>query len=337
MQRITRFCRLLKTETMLIHWSLRFTRISHGNSESLNTNNTTLLTMTDILHRVIADSGNVFGIACDTTQLVNTACSRHDAGPTAAAALGRALTASILLSSLLKDGQSTQLKFEGNGQLRKIITEAGYDGWARGYVGNPRADVPLKNGMVDVAAGLGRAGFLTVTKDIGLKRKYQGTIQLYTSEIGEDLAYYLLESEQTPSVVALGVQLNRNGTVDAAGGYLIQALPPVDDAVLTDLENKVKGIPPVSDYLIKGQDIKGILGTIFSDIPHHSTGTTSLKYECSCSRQKMEGAAMSLGREGLREILENEGEAEVQCEFCRNSYIFSSKDLENLIQRLEKH
>lgn len=293
--------------------------------------------MTDILHRVIADSGNVFGLACDATQLVNEACRRHDAGPTAAAALGRALTGAVLLSALLKDGQSVQLKFEGGGPIKTIITEAGYDGWVRGYVGNPQADVPLKNGKVDVATGLGRAGFLTVTKDIDVKQKYQGTIQLYSSEIGEDIAYYLLESEQTPSIVALGVQLNRDGSVDAAGGYLIQALPPVDETILTSLESRMREIPSISDHFLAGKAVPEILATLFADTPHHATASTQLSYKCSCSREKMEGAVASLGTTGLQELIEKEGGAEVQCEFCRDFYKFTKSELTTLLNRIEKH
>ncbi len=121
--------------------------------------------MTDILERVISDSGSFFGIACNTTALVSRACRMHDAGPLAAVALGRSLTGAALLAALLKDGQSLQLKFEGDGPLGKIITEAGYDGWVRGYIANPHGEVPLKEGSIDVASGIGKAGFLTVTKD----------------------------------------------------------------------------------------------------------------------------------------------------------------------------
>lgn len=287
--------------------------------------------MTDILHRVIADSGKLFGLACDTTQLVNEACRRHDVGPTAAAALGRGLTGAILLSALLKDNQHVQLKFEGSGPLGKIITEAGYNGWARGYVANPQADVPLRDGLVDVAAGLGRAGFLTVTKDIGLKKKYQGMIQLYTSEIGEDIAYYLLESEQTPSVVALSVKLNPNGNIDAAGGFLIQALPPVDDTLIDSIEQQVTALPAVSSMLQSGQSVGSILERVFSGIPHHATASTPLIYSCSCSKEKMENALFSLGDRELHDLMENENGADVQCEFCRDKYRFSRMDLEKML------
>ncbi|WP_136795431.1 MULTISPECIES: Hsp33 family molecular chaperone HslO [Desulfosediminicola] len=287
--------------------------------------------MKDILHRVIADDGKFFGLACDTTRLVNEACRKHDVGPTAAAALGRALTGSALLAALMKDGQYVQLKFEGSGPLGKIITEAGYDGWARGYVANPQADVPLKNGAVDVASGLGRAGFLTVTKDIGGKRKYQGMTQLYTSEIGEDIAFYLLESEQTPSVVGLSIHLQPDGTVSAAGGYLIQALPPVDEEIIGYLEKRVNSLDSVGQMLLSGNTPAEILSQLFAEIPHHSTASTDLIYQCSCSVEKMERAVFSLGKQELQHLLENEGGADVQCEFCRDNYHFDRSDLERMI------
>ncbi len=251
--------------------------------------------MTDILQRVIAKEANFYGVACDTTKLVAEACKRHDVGPTAGAALGRALTGAILLSAVLKDGQSVILKFEGNGPLKKIITEAGYDGWARGYVAEPKADLPLKNGVIDVAGGLGRAGFLTVTKDIGMKEKYQGTVQLYTSEISEDIAYYLSESEQIPSAVNIGIRFEPDGSVAAAGGYLVQSLPPADEQLITGLEKKIHSLPPITTQLQNGVRPGEILSELFSHIPHKKTGETELRYQCSCSRYKMSAALLSLG------------------------------------------
>ena len=291
--------------------------------------------MTDMLYRVIGDEENLFGIACDTTELVNEACRRHDTGPTGAAALGRALTGAVLLAALLKDKQSVQLKFEGTGPLKKIITEAGTEGWVRGYVGNPQADVPLKNGQVDVAAGLGRAGLLTVTKDIGMKERYQGTVQLYTSEIGEDIAFYLLDSEQTPSVVALGVQLNTDGTIGAAGGFLIQTLPPIDENLIIYIEKRMREIPSITALLSSGKTGADILSTLFADIDHHPTGSTRLHYECSCTREKMEQAIISLGVEGVADLIEQEQGAEVTCEFCRHAYRFNKNELQSLLDTLK--
>jgi molecular chaperone Hsp33 len=275
-------------------------------------------------------------VACNTTNLVAEACRRHDVGPLAAAALGRALTGAALLAALLKDSQSVFLKFEGNGPLKKIITEAGYDGWVRGYVANPHADVPLRNGRIDVAAGLGRAGFLTVVKDIGNNQKYPGTIQLYTSEIGEDLAYYLSQSEQTPSAVALAIHLEKDGSIGASGGFLVQSLPPADETVLAQLEKEIAAMPPLSQLLLEGKSPSEILSLLFKKIPHKTIGTRELVYACSCNRAKMEGALFSLGEEDIRYLLEKEVGAEVHCEFCRQSYRFGKDELLALLKTDQK-
>jgi molecular chaperone Hsp33 len=288
--------------------------------------------MADHIERVISEAGNFFGVACTTTTLVAEACRRHDVGPTAATALGRALTGAALLAAILKDDQSVLLKFEGNGPLRKIITEAGSAGWVRGYVANPHADVPLNNGRIDVAAGLGRAGFLTVTKDIGCNTKYPGTIQLYTSEIGEDLAYYLAQSEQTPSTIALAIRLDKDGTIVAAGGFLIQSLPPADEPLLRQIEQKIAALPALSTLLSEGRGPGDILSLVFEDIPHRKTGSGNLYYQCSCSHSKMQSALFSLGEHDIRDLMEKEGGVEVHCEFCRQSYIFAKLELENLLK-----
>ncbi len=288
--------------------------------------------MADLLERVISDTGNFFGIACTTTALVAEACNRHGVGPTAAVALGRALTGAALLAALLKDGQSILLKFEGNGPLRKIITEAGSAGWVRGYVANPLGDVPLRNGRIDVAAGLGRAGFLTVVKDIGCNTKYPGTIELKTSEIGEDLAYYLAQSEQTPSAIGLAIHLQKDGTIGAAGGFLVQSLPPADEKFLSKIEQQIAAMAPLSTLLLEGNTPKDILSHLFQDVPHRQIGSRQLQYLCSCSRAKMQSALFSLGREEIRDLLEKEGGAEVRCEFCRQTYRFSRAELEELLQ-----
>ncbi len=288
--------------------------------------------MADTIERVISMSGNFFGVACNTTDLVTEACRRHDVGPLAAAALGRALTGAALLAALLKDSQSILLKFEGNGPLKKIITEAGYDGWVRGYVANPHAEVPLNNGRIDVATGLGRAGFLTVTKNIGDKQHYPGTIQLYTSEIGEDIAYYLSQSEQTPSAIALAIHLQNDGKIGASGGFLIQSLPPADETVLTQLEQEISAMPPLSQLLLEGTGPAEILSQLFKQVPHKKIGTRKLFYSCSCSQAKMEGALFLLGKDEIQQLLEKEDGVEVRCEFCRQSYRFSQDELAKLLK-----
>ncbi|MGL1930984.1 MAG: Hsp33 family molecular chaperone HslO [Desulfotalea sp.] len=287
-----------------------------------------------ILTRVISESGKTFAIACDTTDLVQEACRKHDVGPLAAAALGRALTGSILMAALLKGDQSVQLKFEGNGPLGKVITEAGAEGWCRGYVAEPHADLPLKQGLIDVAGGIGQAGILTVSKDIGMKQKYQGNIHLVSSEIGEDIAYYLTTSEQIPSAVALGVQLNPDGNIGAAGGFLVQSLPPSDEELIAQMEDVMLSMESVTSMLLANKTPRDILATLFAGTPHKETLSTEIEYKCSCSRERMEQALLSLGKDDLLSLLKERGEAQVNCEFCRDSYIFNGEDLQGLVTLL---
>ena len=287
--------------------------------------------MADILKRVISESGSFLGIACNTTALVTRACKMHDVGPLAAVALGRALTGAALLAALLKDGQSLQLKFEGNGPLGKIITEAGYDGWVRGYIANPHVEIPLKKGSIDVASGIGKAGFLTVTKDIGHNKKYPGTIQLNTSEIGEDLAYYLSTSEQTPSAIAVTMHINSDASITASGGFLIQSLPPANENTLSHIEKEIGQLPSPSQFFLNGKDPGDILSTLFKNVPHKKTGSRKLFYSCSCSKTKMKSALFSLGYDDLSQLLQKEGRAEVHCQFCRDSYIFDRDELETIL------
>lgn len=292
--------------------------------------------MTDIIERVISERGDFFGVACNTTELVTEACRRHDVGPLAAMALGRALTANALLAALLKDNQSVLLKFEGNGPLGKIITEAGYDGWTRGYVKEPHANLPLKEGVIDVAAGLGHAGLLTVVKTISKGQKYPGTIPLYTSEIGDDIAYYLSQSEQTPSTVGLSIHLQPDGTIAAAGGFLIQSLPPADEKALTDIEEEIQKLPSLSGLFLDGKAPGDILSMLFSRVPHKKIHSKTLSYSCSCSQEKMENALLSLGREDLQKLMEEKDGSEVRCEFCRHSYVFTRADVGALLNRLSE-
>lgn len=286
--------------------------------------------MADILQRVIAEKENFFGVACDTTQLVTEACRRHDVGPVAGAALARGITGAVLLASLLKDEQSVLLRFEGNGPLKKLIAEAGTAGWARGYVAEPKAELPLINGKIDVAGGIGRAGFLTVIKDIGMKEKYQGTVQLYTSEIAEDIAYYLSESEQIPSAVSLGVHFEKDGTIAAAGGFIVQSLPPADETVIAGLEQRIAKMDSVTSMLKRRTTPAEILQQLFAEIPHKETGSTKLKYQCSCSREKMAQALFSLGQDEIEKILQEEEKIQVNCEFCRDSYSFTKEDMKTI-------
>ncbi len=286
--------------------------------------------MTDCIERVIAESGRFFGVACTTKELVEIGCRRHDVGPLAAAALGRALNGAALLAALMKDGQSISLTFEGNGPLKKIVAEAGYDGWLRGFIAQPHAELPLAGGSLDIAGGVGAAGVLTVKKTIAPGKVYPGRIPLQTSEIGEDIAWYLTQSEQTPSTLGVAVSLQPDGTIAASGGFLIQSLPPAEEADLGILEENIAALGSLSNLLVQGVTPGEILAHIFAGIPHKKTAAKPLEYKCSCTREKMESALQTLGKEDLYKLSTEQQSCEVRCEFCRQSYLFSADELEKL-------
>lgn len=288
----------------------------------------------DYLVRAITKTGSIRAMACSTTLLVEEIRLRQGTTPTASAALGRALTGGALMGALLKTGQRVALKFEGNGPVRKIIVEADSDGTVRGTVGSPDIDLPLREGKLDVAGAIGRAGFLTVTKDLRLKEPYSGTVQLYTSEIAEDLAFYLTESEQIPSAVGLGVHIEPYGSVIAAGGFLIQSLPPSDNVMIEELIDHIGKMPPITELLGRDTTPEGLLGLIFSGIPFEILQKLPLSFRCSCSRERVENALVSLGAEELREAIEKEENLEVKCEFCREKYVFSREELEELLREI---
>lgn len=280
--------------------------------------------------RSISKDGSIRGLAAVSTNLVEEARQRHQALPTAAAALGRALTGGALLGAGLKTGQRLALKFEGDGPLRKIVVEAESNGAVRGYVDEPQVHLPPKNGKLDVSGAVGRTGLLTVSKDLRLKEPYRGIVRIVSGEIAEDLAFYLVESEQIPSAVALGVYVETNGQVTAAGGFLIQTLPPVQEEVLQELINRIQKLPPITDLLRSGSNPEAVLASIYGDLAYTVLDKYALVWQCSCSRERVEKALITLGREELATLSEHGETASITCEFCGQEYTFERDDLEKL-------
>ncbi len=286
--------------------------------------------MADYLVRSITDRLNVIALACITTDLVGKAARLHRTSPTATAALGRALTGGLLMGALLKPGQRVALKFQGNGPLKRILVEADSLGLARGYVAVPEADVPSQGNKLNVSAALGQDGFLTVVKDLGLKEPYRGIVRLHTGEIAEDIAYYYLESEQIPSAVGLGVFIESDGSVSAAGGFLIQTFFSGEDPQVDQLIGNVQRIPGVSEFLRQGKTPEDMLTTLLSGIPYHIVGRRTLSFRCTCSRERVERALIALGNEELKSLEAEQETTDVTCEYCRSTYQFTREDLEGL-------
>jgi molecular chaperone Hsp33 len=283
--------------------------------------------MHDHYIRAISVSGGIRILVCSTTNLARHICSMQKASATVSIALGRGLAAGALMGGLLKGGQSVALKFEGNGPLEKMIIEAEGDGAVRGCVGNPAAEAEPLEGNWNVPGILGRAGFLTVARDSGSGGEpYRGMVQLQSSEIGDDLAAYLAESEQTPSAVGVAVSLDPAGKIAVCGGFLVQVLPRADDSEIDAVMERIGRLKQVSALLAEsGTD--GLLAALMEDVPYNRLETRELFFRCGCSRSKVEQALYSLGSAGIREIIENEGFAEVTCEFCRQGYRFEKEEL----------
>lgn len=283
--------------------------------------------MSDSLVRVVSQQGHVRGLACATTELVQEACKRHGTSPLASVCLSRGLTAGVLMGGLLKLDQRVAMRFEGNGPLNKMLIEADADGGVRGYVGNPE----IASDTLDPSRALGSAGLLTVTKDLRLKETYSGTVHLVSGKIGEDVAYYLVESEQIPSAVGVGEFLAQTGEIGASGGFLIQALPPSEDANIESIIRMISKLPSLDELLRQGQQPLDILHHIFAEVPFDVLRETPLAFRCSCSSERMERALMLLGVSKMEELVSANETLELICQFCHHTWNFTVGDLHRIL------
>lgn len=292
--------------------------------------------MADFLVRATAAGGNVRFLAAVSTSVVAEAARRHDTWPVATAALGRALTGAALLGAGLKGKGSVTLRIDGGGPLGGIIADADGDGNLRGYVRNPHVEMPTNAlGKLDVGAAVGRDGFLYVTRDMGLRDMYTGTSALVSGEIAEDLTYYLWSSEQTPSAVALGVLIEADGTVRAAGGYLLQLMPATAEADRALLEQNLQALGSVSLAVDAGMTPEAMLVSVLAGMAPKVLDRLDLRFQCRCSPERAEGILVGLGAAELRHMLEHDGGAELRCEFCAAVYRFGQAELAELIARAE--
>jgi len=292
--------------------------------------------MTDHLVRLITRDGTLRACAAETTLLAEECRRRQQTDPTATVALGRMVTAAALLGGLLKGNQRLALIVEGNGPLHRLQAETDAFGRVRATVKVPVAGLPPREGRFDVAGAVGRAGFLHVVKDLGLKEPYRGMVQLVTSEIGEDLACYFATSEQIPSTVALGVELGREAQVVAAGGFLLQLLPGGDPALVDRLERRLAELPPTTTLLRQGVAPAIILERLLSEMPTTNLGRTPLSFTCSCSPEQVAGVLRLLGGTELDHLLADPGEVTVTCEFCKEPYHFDRTELQAIRDGMDK-
>lgn len=283
----------------------------------------------------LAHGGKVNVRCIRSTNLVEEARKIHDLSPTATAALGRLLTITSLLGKELKDSEGTiTTQVKGNGPIGTMIAVSNNKGVVKGYVSNPRIDIPLnpENGKLNVGEAVGKQGMIYIIKDIGLKEPYIGMTPIVSGEIAEDFTHYFATSEQTPTVVALGVLVDKNG-VKAAGGYLITLMPDAGDEEIAKIEDALKNADSISKMLDDGKDLVEIAEMVTGD-SHilYFENDDAPKYECNCSKEKMEKALISIGEKDLKDLIEKDGQAELVCHFCNKKYLFSKEELENLIQ-----
>lgn len=286
--------------------------------------------MSDYIVKAIGYEGEVRAYAIRSTETVREAQRRHDTWATASAALGRTLTASAMIGTMLKDeGSRITVKIEGDGPIGHILVDAHANGKVRGYVANPHVHFDLNDkGKLDVSRAVGN-GMLTVIKDLGLKEKFSGQVPLVSGEIGEDFTYYFATSEQTPSAVGVGVLVNPDHTVLASGGFILQIMPGAKDETITAIENHLKTIKPISTMVREGIDPEGILEELLGKGNLKILETVPVEFECTCSKERFGNALISLGAQELQEMIEEDGQAEAQCHFCNEKYLFTKEELEN--------
>ena len=292
--------------------------------------------MRDEIVRAITADGLVKAAAITGRDLVERARNIHTLLPVATAALGRTLMAASLMGDAMKiDGSSLTLQIKGGGPLGTILAVSDEAGNVRGYVQNPHVELMEKApGKLDVGRAVGETGSLTVIKDLGMKEPYVGTIDLLSGEIADDIAAYFVESEQIPTACALGVLVGTDQSVTSAGGYLIQLLPGADEDIITKIEAGVQRVGSVSHALEGGLDGAGLLRAVLSDFDLEILETHPVEYRCYCSRDRVTRALISMGREELSSLIQEQGQAELTCQFCDQIYRYSKEELEEILANM---
>jgi len=286
--------------------------------------------MGDYLVRATGFDGNVRAFAARTTDIVEDIRRRHDMWNTATAAMGRTLTVTIMMGAMLKGDERLSVKVKGGGPIGQIIAEANAHGEARAYVTNPHVHFELnEKGKLDVRRAVGTEGFLHVIKDLGLREPYQGSSPIVSGEIGEDFTYYFAVSEQTPSAVGVGVLVHpEERYVLASGGFILQLLPGTPDEVIDVIEERIAKLPHVSRMIGEGLSPEQILERIM-DTPK-ILSRTDIRFVCTCSEEKVTDVLVSLGREEMESMIQEQGEAEVFCHFCNERYHYDKEALEKI-------
>ena len=272
-----------------------------------------------------------------STNTVEEARQHHKTTPTASAALGRTLTAGLMMGYMMKNEKDRlTISINGGGPIGSILVVSDNSGHVKGYVDNPNVDLDLKeNGKLNVGGAVGTDGKLTVMMDIGMKEPYVGSTRLVSGEIGEDIALYYYLSEQQNTAAALGVLVDIDYTIKAAGGFIVQALPFIEEEDLVKLEKTLNNLSSISDYFDSEKDVEEISKEIFPDFDIEIMDRIPVSFNCDCSEERMEQALISIGKKDLKEIIEEDEKIETLCHFCSKKYMFEGDKLKNILKYIE--
>lgn len=288
--------------------------------------------MNDYLVRAVAFDGKVRAFAVRTTDTVGEAQRRHNTWPVVSAALGRSMTAGVMMGAMLKGEEKITVKIEGDGPIGPMVIDSNAKGEVRGFVTNPHVHFDLnEQGKLDVRAGVGTQGALTVVKDLGLRDMFSGQTEIVSGEIAEDFTYYFAMSEQVPSSVGLGVLVNPDNTILAAGGFIVQLMPGCDEEVIDAIEKQLSSIEPVSKMIEKGLTPEEILQAVLGENNVTILNKMPVTFTCQCSKERFGDAIVGLGKEEIQAMIDEDGGAEAQCHFCLETYDFTKEELEGLL------
>jgi molecular chaperone Hsp33 len=289
--------------------------------------------LTDIMIRAIAADGAVRAFAINSTQLCERARRIQGTLPAATAALGRVLSATVMMAATIKEGERISLRIEGDGPVGSIFAQGTPDGRVRGFISNPLVNPPSKGGKLDVGRAVGTQGELLVIRDLGLREPYVGRVPLQSGEIGDDLAYYFAVSEQQPSAVGLGVLVETDNHVAAAGGYIIQPLTGATEEVLEQLERNIINAPRPSDLIISLRDPAKVLDVLLAGMGWQESERITPRFSCGCTRAKSRRAMLALSAQDLHEMIATGENAHVSCDFCGRSYDFPPAELAEVLEQ----
>ena len=284
--------------------------------------------MKDYMIRATAYEGAVRAFAIRSTDTVNENCSRLDTWPTASAALGRTVTISAMMGWMLKNEDKLTVKLEGDGPIGAVIADSNANGEVRGYVMNPHVDFESnEQGKLDVKRAVGTNGSLSVVKDLGLKNNFTGQVPIISGEVSEDFTYYFVNSEQIPSAVGAGVLVDTDYSILAAGGFIIQVMPGASEEIISKLEKRVGEIPAISTMIQEGKSPEDILGIFFEGEDCKINEQSDVRFQCHCSKERVENSIRGLGDEEIDEMIEEDGGAEATCHFCNERYYLTVEEL----------